>query len=72
MLLLQQNEWMIYNIKIIIMTLLILNNKLEEVICHKYFKDKQAQRVLKESTVSFKKIFSKLILFKEFIYVAEY
>ena len=54
------------------MTLLISNNKLEEAICYRYFKDKQAQRVLKESTVSFEKTFSELILFKELMYVTEY
>ena len=54
------------------MTLLILNNKLEEVICYNYLKDKQAQQALKELIVDFKRIVSKLILFKELVYVAEH
>ena len=51
--------------------LLILNNELKEVICHNYLKDKQVQQMLNELTVDFKRIVSKLILFKELVYVVE-
>ena len=71
-LLLQQNKQIIYNTRIITMTLLISNNELEEVIYYRYLKDKQAQRMLKELIVSFKKTFSKLMLFKELMYITEY
>ena len=52
--------------------LLISNNKLEEVIYYNYFKDKQAQQVLKKLIVSFEKTINKLILFKELVYITEY
>ena len=52
--------------------LLILNNKLEEVIYHDHLKDKQAQQVLKEFILNFKETVSKLILLKELVYVIEH
>ena len=71
-LLLQQNEQITYNTRIITAILLISNNKLEEVIQYRYFKDKQASKEVKKSTMSFKKISNELILFKELVYISEY
>ena len=70
-LLLQKNRQIIYNTRVIAAILLILNNKLKEVIYHDYLKDKQAQQVLNKLTASFKRIVNKLILFKELVYVTE-
>ena len=41
------------------------------MIYYNYLKDKQAQQVLNESTVNFKRIASELVLFKELVYVVE-
>ena len=42
------------------------------MIYYNYFKDKQAQWVLNKLTVDFKKTISKLILFKELVYITEW
>ena len=39
---LQQNQQIIYNTRIIVITLFNLNNELEEAIYYEYLKDKQA------------------------------
>ena len=52
--------------------LLILNNELKEVIYHDYLKDKQAQQMLNKLTVDFKRTISKLISFKELVYVIKH
>ena len=52
--------------------MIIINNKLEDIIWAEYLKDKQAQWVLKQSTKEFKRISNRLILFKELVYVSEH
>ena len=62
----------IYNTQIIIITMIIINNELENIIWAGYLKNKQAQRVLKQLTEGFKRTNDKLILFKELVYVSEH
>ena len=52
--------------------MIIINNKLKNIIQAEYLKDKQAQWVLKQSTEEFKKTNNRLILFKRLVYVSEH
>ena len=52
--------------------MMIINHELKDIIWTEYLKDKQAQRVLKQSTEEFKKTSDNLILFKELVYVPEH
>ena len=71
-LVLQKNERITYNHRILAVTIIITNDKLENIIWDEYLKNKQAQRVLKKSTEEFKKINKDLLLFQELIYVSEH
>ena len=52
--------------------MIIINNRLEDIIQAEYLKDKQVQQVLKQLTKRFKEENNKLILFKELVYVPEH
>ena len=69
---LQKNKRIMYNHRILAVTMIITNNKLENIIQDEYLMNKQAQRVLKKFTERFKKINKDLLLFQELIYVSEH
>ena len=52
--------------------MIIINQKLGDIIWAGYLKDKQAQQVLKQSTKEFKRTNNILVLFKELINVSEH
>ena len=52
--------------------MIIINDKLENIIQDKYLKNKQVQRVLKKLTEEFEKIKKDLLLFQELIYILEH
>ena len=69
---LQKNKKIIYNHKILTVTIIIINDKLKNIIQNKYLKNKQAQRVLKKLIKEFEKINIDLLLFQELIYMSEH
>ena len=69
---LQKNERITYNHRILVITMIITNDELKNIIWDKYLKNKQAQRVLKKFTKEFEKINKNLLLFQELIYVSEH
>ena len=69
---LQKDRRIMYNYRILAITMIITNDELENIIQDRYLKNKQAQRVLKKPTEEFKKINKDLLLFQELIYVSEH
>ena len=69
---LQKNRKITYNYKILTVTIIIINDKLKNIIQNKYFKNKQVQRVLKKSIKEFEKINKDLLLFQELVYMSEH
>ena len=69
---LQKNRRITYNYRILAIIMIITNDELENIIQDEYFKNKQAQRVLKKPTKEFKKINKDLLLFQELIYMLEH
>ena len=68
----QQNKIITYNMWTIAAIIIIINEELENIIQTEYLKNKQAQRVLKQSTEDFERTNNRLILFKELVYVSEH
>ena len=69
---LQKNEKIIYNYRILTIIMIITNDELENIIQNKYFKNKQAQRVLEKFIKEFEKINKDLLLFQELIYMLKH
>ena len=69
---LQKDERIMYNHRILAVTMIITNNELENTIQDEYLKNKQAQRVLEKPTKRFEKINKGLLLFQGLIYVPEH
>ena len=69
---LQKDERIMYNHRILAVTIVITNDELKNIIWDEYLKNKQAQRVLEKPTERFKKINKDLLLFQELIYMSEH
>ena len=69
---LQKNERIIYNHRILATIIVIINNKLKNIIQKEYLKNKQTQKVLKKFIKRFKKINKSLLLFQELIYMLKH
>ena len=61
-----------YNYSILTVTIIIINDKLKNIIWNNYLKDKQEKKVLKKSTKRFKKINKDLLLFQKLIYMLKH
>ena len=61
-----------YNTLTITTNMIIINNKLEDIIWAEYLKDKQVKWVLTQSTEEFKRTKNRLVLFNKLVYVREH